>query len=458
MKIIILGGNQVGGALAEQLVREGNDITVVDVHADRLRELESRLDIRTIVGHAAYPSILRKAGAEDADMLIAVTNSDEVNIVACQVAYTLFHVPTKIARLRAAQYNERTELFSNEHIPIDVTISPEEVITQHISRLIDYPGALQVIDFAEGKVRMISIKIKSGSPVVGRTLADININLIPEADIRVVAIYRLNHSIELDGDTIVERGDEVFFIAQKEFVDTVLDAFGLPTEPYKRIMIAGGGNIGFRLAQKLEALYQVKLLENEPDRAEFVAGELSNTTVLQADASDKDLLIDENIENVDVFCAVTNDDEANIMSCLQAKRLGAKQVMALITRTAYVDLIEGGGIDIAISPQQATIGSILRYIRAGDVANVYSLRRDAAEAIEVVAHGDEKTSKVVGRAVGDLKLPEGTNIGAIVRGDEVIIGHHDSIIEAGDHVLLFVLDKKRVKDIERLFQVSATFL
>ena len=458
MKIIILGGNQVGGALAEQLTQENNDITVVDIDAERLKELEARLDINTVRGHAAYPEVLRQAGAEDADMLIAVTFNDEVNIVACQVAYSLFHTPTKIARLRSHQYLVRKELFDNENVPIDFCISPETLITKLVTRLIEYPGALQVIDFAQGRLSMFAVRPHKLSSLLNKTLSDL-VTSIEDARIRVVAIYRDNQSIPLTGDTIICEQDEVFFITAREHGDIALKAFGRLMQKNERIMIAGGGNIGSRLAQRLEARYQLKVLEKDFDRAERIANELSNTTVLCADASDKSLLIDENIENMDIFCAVTNDDEANIMACLQAKRLGVRRVMALITRTAYVDLIEGSDIDIAISPQQATIGGILRYIRQGDITNVYSLRRGAAEAIEVVAHGDEHTSKVVGCTVKSLDLPPGTNIGSIVRGDEVMIGDTETtVIQSEDHVVLFVLDKKKIRDIEKLFQVSATFL
>lgn len=454
MKIIILGGNQVGGALAEQLSKEGHDVTVVDIDANRLDELQTHLDIRTILGHAAHPVILRQAGAENADMLIAVTKSDEVNIVACQIAYALYRTPKKIARIRAPQYlTYQNDLFSYENIPIDVCISPEQLVTGFISRLIDYPGALQVIDFAEGKVRMVAIRPHPTGKVVGKTLAEIN-QFLTEGEIRIVAIYRNNKSIYLDGETIIQLDDEIFFIAEKAHIDATLEAFGRLAEPNQRIMIAGGGNIGYHLAQKLESVYQVKLLERNVARADFISSELSNTTVLCGDASDKTLLMDENIENMDVFCAITDDDEANIMSCLQAKRLGAKQVMALITRSAYVDLIEGSTIDVAISPQQVTIGSILRYLRQGDITDVYSLRRGAAEAIEVVAHGDERSSRVINRKISEMPLPEGTNIGAIVRGDDVIIAHHDTVLKAGDHVIVFVLDKKRVHDIEHLFRSS----
>ncbi len=455
MNIIILGANQVGSALAENLVSEKNDVTVVDNNTEALEKLAEHLDIRTINGHPSYPTVLRKAGADDADMLIAVTDSDEINIVACQVAYSVFNIPTKLARLRAHEYISRKELFSNENAPIDYFISPERLITDYISSIIDYPGALQILDFADGKVRLLAIKAHRSSSVVGKTVLEFDQH-ISNIDIRIVAIYRNDAAIPVNSQTKIEVNDEVFFIADRKHTAEIFSALDRTAGSNQRIIIAGGGHVGLRLAESLESRYQVKIIERDQKRAEYISEQLSNTIVLNGDGSDKRMLLDENIENTDVFCAVTNDDEDNIMSCLQAKRLGARQAMSIITRPAYVDLIEGGRIDLVISPQQITIGSILRYVRHGDVVNLYSLRRGAAEAIEIVAHGDQKSSKVVGRAIKKLKLPEGTTVGCIIRGDEVILGD-DATVETGDHVLLFVSDKRHIRSIERLFQISATF-
>lgn len=348
------------------------------------------------------------------------------------------------------------ELFSSDALPIDVFISPEQLLTNYIKRLIEFPGALQVLDFADDKVQLIAVKPYYSGPLVGQTLAKLSEH-IPNVAMHVAAIYRGNQSIPLSTDTTIEVGDEVFFIAAEKDIRTVLSAFKRLENPYKYITIAGGGNIGQSLAAALENDYQVKIIDHNSSRTENLAQKLEHTTVLQGDACDRSLLIDENIEHTDVFCAVTNDDEVNIMACLQAKQLGAKHVMALTTRTAYVDLIEGGDIDIAISPQQATIGSILTKLRHGDIVNVHALRRGAAEAIEIIIHGDKKTSKIVGRTLKEIKLPRGTSFGAIVQGDEVIINNLDTIAKDGDHLILFLTDKHKLKDIERLFQVSATF-
>ncbi|MBB71826.1 MAG: Trk system potassium transporter TrkA [Legionellales bacterium] len=457
MDIIILGAGQVGGTLAENLAREENDITVVDSDRGRLRELQTRLDIRTVTGIASHPNVLKDAGADNADMLIAVTNSDEANLVACQIADKVFHTPTKIARIRSPRYAQFGDvLFAEGGFPIDVFISPEQLVTDYVTHLIEYPGALQVLDFAEGRVRLVAIRPYFGGPLVGKSLSMLKEHL-PHIEARIAAIYRGNRSIPLTPATVVEIGDEVFFLAESKHIREVMGALRRLDTSYKRIMIAGGGNIGCRLAESLENDYQVKIIDHNPDTTERLASQLNKSTVLLGDASDRELLLNENIEYTDVFCAVTNDDEVNIMSCMQAKRMGVRQVMALITRTAYVDLIEGSDIDIAISPQQATIGSILTHIRRGDIVNVHSLRRGAAEAIEIIAHGDKKSSSVIGRTMAEIKLPKGTNIGAIVRGEEVFVPHHETVIEPEDHVILFLADKKYIEDVERLFQVSATF-
>lgn len=456
MKIIILGAGQVGGTLAEHLASEANDITVVDTDPDRLRALGDRLDIRTIQGRGSFPTVLRQAGADDADMLVAVTSSDETNMVACQVAYTLFHTPTKIARVRESAYLTRSGLFDNDAIPVDVLISPEQVVTNYIKLLIEYPSALQVIDFADGKVQLVAVKAYYGGPLVGQQLRQLRAHM-PEVDTRVAAIFRRDRPIIPQGDTVIEADDEVFFIAAKADIRAVMGEMRKLDVSYKRIVIAGGGQIGERLAEAIENRYQVKIIEMNPARCRYLSDTLDNTVILQGSSSDRDLLMEENIDNADLFLALTNDDEANIMSSLLAKRLGAKKVMTIINNTAYVDLVQGGEIDIAVSPQLATIGTLLAHVRRGDIVSVHSLRRGAAEAIEIVAHGDAKSSKVIGKAIMHINLPPGTTIGAITRADKVLIAHDSTVIESGDHVIMFLVDKKHIRDVERLFQVGLSF-
>ena len=459
MKIVILGAGQVGGSVSHILASEANDVTVVDGNVDRLQILQDRLDIRTICGHAAHPAVLEQAGIADADILIALTDNDEVNMIACQVAHTLFNTPTKIARVRAGSYIAyQDRLFCDQGLPIDVLFSPEQLVTDYIRYIIEHPGSLQVLDFADGQIRLIGVKAYGSSPLVGQALRALP-ERVPNIDSRVVAIFRQGRPIIPEGDTVIAADDEVFFIAARKDTRVIVNELRKLDRMVRRLIIAGGGHIGARLAQALEERFQVKVIEHNVATSRHLSEQLSRAIVLQGDAADENLLRQENIENMDIFCAVTNDDEANILSAMLAKRMGARKVMALINRVSYVELVESSGIiDIAISPQQATIGSLLTHVRRGDVAKVHSLRRGAAEAIEAVAHGDYKTSKVVGRRLDEIKLPPGTTIGAIARGDEVIICHHDTVIEADDHVILFLIDKKRVSEVERLFAVTATFL
>ncbi|UTA47925.1 Trk system potassium transporter TrkA [Simiduia sp. 21SJ11W-1] len=460
MKIIILGAGQVGGTLAVNLASESNDITVVDTNPALLDDLRDRIDIGVVTGSASHPDVLINAGIEDADMLVAVTSNDEINMIACQVAHSLFRTPTKIARVRSQAYLSQGNLFSNEVIPIDVLISPERLVSDYIYRLIEHPGALQVLDFAEGRVQLVAVRAYYGGPLVGQELRYLRQHM-PSVDTRVAAIYRRGKAIMPEGSSVIEADDEVFFIAAKADIRAVMSELRRLESSYKRIIIAGGGNIGSRLAEQLEKRYSVKIIEFNEARCNSLSEELEDTIVLLGSASDQDLLLEENIEDTDVFLALTNDDEANIMSSMLAKRLGARKVMTLINNAAYVDLVQGGEIDIAISPQTTTIGSLLTHVRRGDMVNVHSLRRGAAEAIEVIAHGDSKTSRVVGRAIEDIDLPEGASIGAIVRehdtGSEVIIAHDDVVVKTGDHVIVFLVNKKYTKDVERLFQVGFSF-
>ena len=458
MKIIILGAGQVGGTLTEHLADEQNDVTVVDSSDSALRQLQERLDIRTVKGDASKPTTLADAGAEDADMLIAVTDSDEVNMLACTIAYTLYRTPTKICRIREVDYlNEDKKLFQSGAIPVDVSISPEHLVTDAIHQLILNPGSLQVLDFAGGKIRLVAVRAVDGGPIVGRELQEIREHM-PSVDTRVAAIFRKSQSAIIpEGSTVVEPDDEAFFIAASENIRAVTSELRKLDAPYKRVMIAGGGKIGASLAKRLEQDYQVKVLELNYDRCRQLSEELEESIVLNGSANDSKLLQQENIANTDVFCALTNIGESNIMMSMLAKRLGAKKVITLITNSAYAELV-GQEIDIAISPQQITISSLLTHVRKGDISAVHSLRRGAAEALEMTAHGDPKTSKVVGRRLDELDLPPGATVGAILRGDEVIIAHRHVVVEEDDHVILFLTDPSKISLVEKLFVVGGSFI
>jgi trk system potassium uptake protein TrkA len=457
MKIIILGAGQVGCSIAESLASEANDITVVDHQSALLEALQERIEIRTVIGHASHPDVLLRAGIEDADLILAVTNSDETNMMACQIAHTLFHTPTRLARVRSPDYLEYPELFTPESVPIDYIISPEHLVTTFIRHLIEQPGVLQILDFADGKAQLVAVRAYYGGPLVGKALASLPLQM-PLVESRVVAIFRRGRAIMPEGHTVIEADDEVFFLAASRDIPSVVAAFRRSDKRYRRVIIAGGGNIGKQLAQSLEKDFHVKIIELDTGRCRVLAESLHHTIILNGDAADSDLLKGEDIEETDVYCAVTDDDEANILSALLAKRLGARKVISLINRSSYVDLAQAGDIDIAVSPAQITIGTLLAHVRRGDVVAVHSLRRGAAEAIEIIAHGDRATSQVVGRRITELQLPAGTTIGGIMRGDSLVFPHRDTEIESDDHVILFLADKQQIMDVERLFQVAITFL
>ncbi len=460
MNIIILGAGQVGSSLAESLVKESdkNEVCIVDQDGERLRKLRDRLDLRAVEGNAAWPSVLRRAGAEDADLLVAVTNSDEINMIACHVGHLLFNIPQRLARVRATEYLEHEELFGEGGIPVKLRISPEQLVTRYIQRLIEYPGALQVVDFADGKVQMVAVRVYGDGPLVGREVARLKERLPEGVESRIAVIFRDNKPIFPDGSTIFRVNDTVYFLAARKDIRHVMAALRKLDNPARRVMLAGGGNIGRILASALEKEHYVKVVEQDGERARRLSSELSNSIVLQGDCADEELLKDENIDQIDVFCAVTNDDEANILSAMLAKRLGARRVVALINRAAYVDLVDGNLVDIAISPQQVTLGALLRHLRRGEVAQLHSLRRGQAEAMEAVAKGTAATSQIIGRTLEEIKLPDKVTIGGLVRGEQVLMAHHDLRIEPEDHILLFIANKEQVPAVEKLFQAGAAFL
>jgi len=473
MKILILGAGRVGESVAESLVSERNDITVIDTDPVRLSSLQDRLDMRGVVGNGIQPSVLKEAGAEDTDMLIACAPQDETNLVACKVAKDLFNVPTTIARVRSPEFQDDSPLLGKTGFGVDKVICPEQSVTAYIRKLIEYPEALQVLEFADGLVSLIAVRALSGGPLVRHRLAEIP-QLVPDTPMRIMAIYRQDMVLpHLDGLTQIDPGDEVFVLAATEHIRTVLDALSTRSQPVKRLMVAGGGKVGLRLAREIHDRYQIKIIEPMRQRCDYLATELpAEVLVLNGDSTDEDLLGDENVDQMDLFIALTSDDEDNIMSCLLAKRLGARRVLAVINRRAYADLVQGTAIDIAISPAHTVLGELLAYVRRGDVEAVHSLRRGAAEALEAIVRGDRKTCRFAGRRIDEVGLPKGATVGAIVRGlhrpdgseagadakPEVIIAHHDTVVMPNDHVIIFVPRKRMVREVEKLFQVSPTFL
>ena len=483
MKIIILGAGRVGQSVADSLVSERNDITVIDTDAERLRDLESRFDLRGVVGNGIEPAVLAEAGAQDTDLLIACAAQDETNLVCCKVAQLMFNIPKRIARVRSTGFQRDERLVGPEGFAVDRIICPEESLTRYIGKLIDYPEAMQVREFAGGRACLVSVRARAGAPMVGHTVAEMR-NSTPDVAVRLVAIYRRfpeepDRFVACAGETRIEPGDEVFVLAAREHIAHVLATLhrsdASPVRPVRRIMIAGGGRVGLHLALELgkePGRFLVKIIEDDSARCIELASRLpSDVLVLQGDTTDENLLGDESIDEIDLFLALTDDDEDNIMSCLLAKRLGARRVLALINRRSYADLMHGTQIDIALSPAQAMLGELLANVRQGDVQAVHSLRRGVAEALEIVVRGDRKTSRVVGRKVSELALPRDVHIGLIVRGlpdspdvsadelrePQVIIPRSATALESGDHVVFFLPHKRLVRDVEKLFRVSPTF-
>ncbi len=474
MRIIILGAGQVGTSVAEALASETNDVTVVDQSASCLAQLADRLDVRTVTGNAALPSVLRSAGIEDAEMLVAVTQSDQTNLVACKIARRLFNVPTRIARLRGIDFVKDQALLADDMFAVSYAMCPEQDVTDYIARLVEFPEALQVLEFAGGQATLVCVRAYEGGLLVGKEIQSMREHLPRDVDARIVAIFREHSPVDPTGNTVIEAGDEVFLLAATEHIRHVLLELRRMQKPVRRIMIAGGGNIGARVAETLEKDHEIKVIECDARRAELIATRFADALVLCGEATDENLLAQENIDEMDMFLALTNDDEDNIMAASLAKRLGCPRVLALINRRAYADMVQGGPIDIGLAPAQVSIGSLLAFVRHGDVARVHSLRRGAAEAIELIVHGDRDSSKVVGRRIEELPVIKGAHIAAILRhgppkeglqdglpvmvsGDEVIIPHHDTVIEADDHVVVFCTRKTQIPQVEKLFQVGVGF-
>jgi len=452
LKILILGAGITGSSVAEALASEDNDILVIDFKPELLDALKERFDIATVTGNAAHPSVLEQAGIDNTDIVIAVTDSDETNMLACAVIHALYNKPKTIARVRAVDYLTHPQVFAGQKgIPVDFVICPEQIVMESIRNLINYPGVLHISHFAGGLVRLFSVKMVPDGFLTGKPIAALKIRF-PQGNVRVAAVFRKGLPRIVNGQTTIEADDEVFFVAPQNEVKRVLKELHKLEPPLKRIIIAGGGHVGKRLALALEHNHHVKIIEKDPVRAKKIAVDLKKTTVLMGDCADESLLLDEAIENTDLFCAITNNDGANIISASLAKNLGARKTICLLNHKAYSKLLPNTGIDVVVLPNQETLGSILKHVRKGDVAQVSSLCGGSAEAIEAIAHRGNGVNSVVGRQVSAINLPEGVVLGALIRNQEVMEIHHDTVFEENDHVVMFAIDKKLVASIEKTFQ------
>lgn len=460
MKILILGAGVVGSTIAERLSREpDNEVTVVDLDSDILRAIHERMDVRTVAGHASHPSVLDHAGAGGADLVAALTGNDEVNMVACQVVHSRYRefeegarARTKICRLSYTRYGGVKALFGDRGLPVDVMIAPEDLITRYVDQIIRYPGAFQVLEFSEGRALLLGARAQAGSWLVGRTPAALAGRGITG---RIAAVYRDGRPRTVNGRTMIEDRDEVFFVAGPDHARKLLETLRPEHQEVRNVMIAGGGNVGLKVSESLQHRFQVKLIERSAKRAQQVAERLSRVIVLNGDATHEELLIEENIERMDAFVALMDADEANLLAAGLAKRAGCKRVMALANRPAYASLAGQMGIDVSISPDQITISELLRHIRHGDVVKVHSLRFGRAEAIEGVAHTSAGREALVGRAAGEINLPHGVSISAIVRSGKVLAIDDDTTVCDDDHVILFMTNPRAKAPVEHLFENSA---
>jgi len=456
-KIIILGAGQVGRTVAEIMAIEHNDITVVDREPCVLGELQQRLDIRTVTGSASYPSVLVRAGIEDADLVFAVTNDDETNMIACQIAYNLYQTPKRLARVRSAEYVNQPRLFRNDAMSVTYLINPELMVTNTIRRLVENPGTFDIADFVGGKVCMAATRVRADTTLVNQRLGALG-RLIGQNVASVVAAYRDGKALPIGDDLEIRAGDEIYFLTRAADVRSVTESFHGNGRPNQRIVIAGGGNIGLHLARLLEPRHHVKVIERSKDRCRHLAESLRRTVVLNGDVTDTDLLQSEGIENTDVFCAVTHEERTNIVSAMLAKQLGTRTTFAVVNSFSHCLLAEQSSIDVALTPAELTIGALLTHVRRGDIATVRAFRKGEAEALEIIARGDAATSRAVGRAVGSLPLPSGALIGAIWRADALMFPTADTVIESNDRVLIVLSDKTALAEVERLFEVLITYL
>ena len=418
MKIVILGAGRIGGSLARNLSNSNYEVCIVDENKNKLSDLEDKLDIMTVEGHASQLSTLKKSGLDEETIIIAVTSNDEVNIVACQIAKKVFNVKKTICRFKDNSYFEQLGIFGDG--VIDIPISPEDEITSYLKELIDHPGAGQIETFANGKVKLVSVKAKKKGKLVGRELKGIKDDM-PDVDAFIAAIYRKGHPFIPSGDTVIKENDEIYFISSESDIGSIVDEFRDHEEQYSRIMIVGGGKVGFSLAKHLEKSYNVKLIDSNTERCMTLSKELDKTIVLNGSATDETLLKRENISNIDIFCALTDDDETNVMSSLLAKKMGAKKTMIILNNPSYLGLVPGF-IDIYIAPYRLTVSSVLQDLRESDVAQDVILKvNTGAEAIEGIVHANEFTSPLFGKPIKDIPLPEGSAIAAIIRHGELIM-------------------------------------
>ncbi len=457
MKIIICGAGQVGYGIAERLAKEGNDVSVIDSSSELVQNIQDKLDVRGYHGHGSHPDMLHRAGAEQADMIIAVTLYDEVNMVACQVAHSLFNVPTKIARIRAQSYRRPhwQNLFARQHMPIDVIISPEIEVGEVILRRIALPGARDIVPFADDEVAMLAIDCDDDCPVVDTPLSQLS-ELFPDLNATVVGIWRNGDMLAPKSADQILNGDLAYVVCERTQARRTLAIFGKERPEAGRIVIAGGGNIGLYLARKIEEIMpsaKVRVIERSRDVAVQMADGLDRTVILHGSALDEQLLIEAGIAHTDLMVSITNDDQVNILSSVLAKKLGCRSNLALLNNAGYHGFTKSLGIDDYINPRSVTISRVLQHVRRGRIRGVYSLQNGAAEIVEAEALD---TSPLVGKPLRELDLPPGIRIGAVIHEGKVQQPVGETVIRPRDRIIILAL-AERVRQVEQMFRVSLEY-
>ncbi len=449
MKILILGAGRVGSSLASTLSKQQYEVSIVDLNKDRLQRLQEDLDLATEVGHGSYPNTLKKVGADEETILLAVTNSDECNITSCQIAKSKFNVKKTICRLSDAQYLDSLSAFGENNI--DIAISPENEVTEHLVDLIKHPGAEQIESFANGSIKVVSVKAKKDGMLVNRELKSIESDM-PDTNTFVPAIYRKGKPLIPDGKTIIKENDEIYFLAAESDIDSVVQEMRLQDNSSSRMMIVGGGKIGFALAKALEENYKIKIIDPSEDRCEIISNKLNRTIVLKGEGSDEELLKSENIENIDIFCSLTNDDETNIMSAFLAKKLGAKKTIIILNNYTYINILPKNFVDLALSPQRLTVSMVLQHLAKGDVPQEVMLKmQSGAEAIEGVIHKNKFTENFFDRPISEIPLPKNCVIAAVIRQDEIFMHSKNLLLKPNDKIIVFILGKTEKENIDNLF-------
>ena len=470
MKILIIGAGRIGSAVAESLVSEANDITLIDRNADNISSLMSHYDLRGLIGEAMSPSLLKEAGADDTDMLLAVTSSDETNLAVCLLAERIFNIPTRIARVRNSELRSYPRILKEEGFAATTLIWPEQALTNYIVKLVEMPEALQVKEFGDGSASLVAVRAEAGSPMVGGPVSELRAH-IPHACASIVAIFRKGRNIDLRPRTLIEAEDEVLILCDSRHARLATTQLRRRAGIVRSLIIAGSAEMGRGIVEAFSNVDRsivspptnIRIIEADSEKAEKLAIELGDAaTVLCGDFDDEETLASAGVENCDLVISLSPDDENNILSAMLAKRLGAKRTTALVNRRVYGDLIEGSKIDVTVSQTQAALDELVRFVRRGDVTAAYTLRHGIAEALEIVAHGAKENSKVVGRTLSRIKLPEGCRFAAVLRESEdgvqkVLIPEEDVVLESEDHVIVFIPNRRLITKIERLFAVDVGF-